>query len=234
MIPYNKKFEYKSLSRVTTESGFRTYEIPSGDKVPSVTTIISNTADKAFLKEWRKRVGHNEANYITKLSSGVGTIMHEHLECWIKDEERPSGNNLPRKVARRIADVIIDKGLSNVSEVWGMETPLYYPGLYAGTSDLIGLHCATPAILDFKNTRKPKKLVWVQDYFIQLAGYIEAHNEVYNTNIQKGVIMMVSREEPYVGEYQEFIIEGNEYNKYKDMWWQRVEDYYISIGQINE
>lgn len=232
MIPLIEKYEYKSLSRVTAESGSRTYETPTGDKVPSVTTIIGHTADKKFLEQWRKRIGHNEAKYITNLSSGVGKIMHEHLECWIRDEERPGGSNLPRKVARKIADVIIDKGLSNVSEVWGMECPLFYPGLYAGTTDLVGLHEAIPAIIDFKNTRKPKKLEWVQDYFIQLVGYSEAHNKVHDTNIQKGVIMMVSREEPYVGEYQEFVIEGNEYNKYKDMWWQRVEDYYVSVGKI--
>ncbi len=232
MIPLNNIYEYKTLARVTEESGSRTYDTPSGDKVPSVTTIIGHTADKTFLKQWRKRVGHAEADYITKLSSGVGTIMHEHLECWIKDEERPGGNNLPRKVARKIADVVIDKGLSNVNEIWGLECPLYYPGLYAGTTDLVGLHDSIPAIVDFKNTRKPKKLQWVQDYFIQLVAYGEAHNEVYGTNIKKGVIMMVSREEPHVGEYQEFIIEGLEYDKYKDLWWKRVEDYYVSVGKI--
>ena len=232
MIPLNNKFTYKTLQRVTEESGKRTYETPAGPKVPSVTTILGATADKTFLVNWRKRIGHAEAKYITNLSSNVGTLMHEHLECYMKGEERPGGSNLPRKVARKLADVVIEKGLLNVDEIWGLECPLYFPDLYAGTTDVVGLHKSIPAIIDFKNTRKPKKLAWVQDYFMQTVAYGEAHNAVYGTDIKKGVIMMVSREDPYQGEYQEFVIEGNEYDKYKDMWFQRVEDYYVSIGQI--
>lgn len=232
MIPLNQKFEYKTLSRVTEESGKRTYKTPPGPKVPSVTTILSETADKTFLEHWRKRIGHQEANYITTLSANVGSIMHEHLECYLKDIERPGGNNLPRKVGRKLADVVIEKGLANVNEIWGLECPLYYPDIYAGTTDVVGVHKDIPSIIDFKNTRKPKKLAWAQDYFMQIVAYGEAHNAVYDTQIQKGVIMMVSREVPYQGEYQEFIIEGDEYNKYKDLWWARVEQYYIKIGQI--
>lgn len=232
MIPYNKKYNYTTLTRTTEDNGKRTYNTPHGDKVPSVTTILGATKDMTAIVNWRKRIGASEANYITTLSANVGTLIHTHLECYIKDEKRPQGNSIPRKAARKLSQIVIEKGLCNVSEVWGLECPLFYPKLYAGTTDVVGLHKNIPAIIDFKNTRKPKKLEWVEDYFLQLAGYIEAHNKVYDTNIKKGVIMMVSREESHFGEYQEFIIEGNDYTKYCDMWWRRVEEYYVSMGKI--
>jgi genome maintenance exonuclease 1 len=131
------------------------------------------------------------------------------------------------------AEVIL-KGLCHVDEFWGTEVPLYYSGLYAGTTDLIGVWKGQPAILDFKQTNKPKKREWIEDYFLQLCAYAEAHNELHGTHINKGVILMcVKPEVDDMGnvisqpEYQEFVLEGAEFEQYRSQWWRRVEQYYL-------
>jgi genome maintenance exonuclease 1 len=124
-----------------------------------------------------------------------------------------------------MAHTIISKGLSNCPEFWGTEVSLYFPKIYAGTTDLVGLHNSDEAILDFKQTNKPKKREWIEDYFLQLTAYANAHNEVYGTKIRKGVILMCSAD----NQYQEFIVEGNEFDEWSDRWWKRVEEYYTKF-----
>ena len=121
-----------------------------------------------------------------------------------------------------MAHIIIEQGLSNATEFWGTEVPVYFPQVYAGTSDCIGVHNKSEAILDFKQTNKPKKREWIEDYFMQLCAYADAHNEVYGTNISKGVVLMCSKDY----EYQEFVIEADEFAEYKRQWWTRVGEYY--------
>jgi genome maintenance exonuclease 1 len=124
-----------------------------------------------------------------------------------------------------MAHTIISQGLSNCTEFWGTEVPLYFPKIYAGTTDLVGMHGSDEAIMDHKQTNKPKKLEWIGDYFLQLTAYANAHNEVHGTKIRKGVIFMCSA----ANEYQEFIVEGNEFDKWSDNWWKRVEEYYTKF-----
>ena len=133
-----------------------------------------------------------------------------------------------------MAQVVIDQGLRNVNEFWGIEVPLYFPGIYAGTTDGAGLHLNQESILDYKQTNRPKKREWIDDYFVQLCAYAEAHNEVYGTKIRKGVILMCVKPEIDHNnsiikppEYQEFVLEGAEYDKYRDQWWRKVEQYYL-------
>lgn len=223
MLINTNKFKYETLNRVTQDSGYRTYNTAGSDPLPSVTTILSATSDMTAIDNWRQRIGEKEAAYIVNLSSSIGTAMHDNLENWIRGNPLPKGTALVRKTARELAQVIIDKGLCNVDEIWGLEEHLYYPGLYAGTADVIGIWKGEPAIIDFKNTRKPKKLEWVQSYCKQLTAYAMAHNEVYGTNITKGVIMMVAREPECFGEYQEFEIDIADHI---DSWLQTLEDYY--------
>jgi len=96
------------------------------------------------------------------------------------------------------------------------------PGIYAGTTDLVGQYKGNPAILDFKQTNKPKKLEWVEDYFLQLTAYAIAHNEVHGTNIREGHIFMCSR----AGEYQQFDLWPHEFDDWEQEWWKRVYQYY--------
>jgi genome maintenance exonuclease 1 len=126
--------------------------------------------------------------------------------------------------AKTMAQVIIDheEGLNKISDVWGSEVHLYYPGKYAGTADMIALYDGRPSIIDFKQTNKPKKREWIDDYFIQMTAYADAHNELYGTNIKKGVIFMCSKD----FEYQEFIVEGKEFDKYHQLWLKKLEEYY--------
>lgn len=220
-IKINPPYSYQPISRAETD-GKRLYLLPDGSKVPSVTTILGATGDKSHLIEWRKRVGDTEANRISTEAAGLGTLMHTHLENFILGEPRPKGNNQVRVMAETMADCIINKGLSQINEVWGMEISLYYPELFAGTTDLIGIYNGKPAIIDYKTTSKPKKREWIDDYFTQLALYGMAHNKVHGTTIDQGVIFMVSR----AGEYQEFTVSGNEWKEFEYKAAQRIEQYY--------
>ena len=93
-----------------------------------------------------------------------------------------------------MANVVIRSGLGDLEEVWGTEVTLYYPGLYAGATDVVGIYNGRESIIDFKQTNKPKQSEWISDYFTQLAAYAMAHNYVYGTKIQSGVILMCSKD----------------------------------------
>lgn len=221
MIPINPPVTYIPLSRVEVD-GKRLYASPDGKKLPSVTTILDKTKDKTHLIEWRKRVGEAEANRISTESAGLGTLLHKHLENWVEGKDRPQGNNLVHQMARDMSDVIIERGLCDVSEVWGQETGLYYPDLYAGTTDLIGVYKGQPAIMDYKTTKKPKREDWIEDYYLQCCAYAHAHNKVYDTKIHKAVVFMVSREL----DWQCFELELDRFDAMSEKWASRVSEYY--------
>ena len=216
-----EKFKYKEFKRKNLD-GQRYYVNDAGDPVPSVTSILSKTKDMTALNAWKKRVGAAEAQRIVTESANLGTIMHKHLESYIEGVERPSGTNQVYVQAKQLSETVIEHGLKNVDEVWGIETHLAFPGLYGGTADLICVHEGEPAIGDFKTSRKFKKKEWIDDYFMQASAYALAHNEVYGTNIQKGVIFMVTHE----NQYHQFVVEGNEFQTFTDKWLDRVETYY--------
>ena len=222
-----EKYEYKPIDRVTV-NGSRHYQTPNGSPLPSVTTVLSSLSDKTAIYEWRKRVGNEEANRITKLATGIGTQVHLHLEKYILEEDRPGGTNLIHQMAHSLSDIVIEKGLSNIDEVWGTEVPLYYPGLYAGTADCIGVWKGRPAMIDFKTTRKPKKREWIDDYFLQCAAYAEAHNQLFGTEIKTSVIMMIGwdAEADNLGNYQEFVVQDDEFDKYSLQWANKVQEYF--------
>jgi genome maintenance exonuclease 1 len=221
--PFVERIQYKPCQQVNDPvTRKRVYLTPDGERLPSVTTILSATKDMTHLNEWKKRIGHEKAQQITTEAAGVGTAMHGNLERFLAGLQRQPGNNPVHVQANKMADVIIENGLSKVNEVWAMEQSLYFPGLFSGTTDLVGIHEGEPAIMDHKQTNKPKKAEWVEDYYLQLVAYAEAHNEVYGTNIRKGVIFMCSRD----FQYQQFDLTPANYNKYQDMWYSKVEDYY--------
>jgi len=235
---YNPKFDYKPLNRVT-EDGRRLYDTPGG-KLPSVTTVLERTKPeekKQALQEWRNRVGHAQAQAITTEAANRGTRMHTYLEHYVKTGElREQGTNPYGWASHAMAQTVIEDGLKNVQEFWGVEVPLYFPQLYAGTSDGAGIHLNEESILDYKQTNKPKRREWIEDYFLQLAAYALAHNEVYGTNIRKGVVLMCVK--PPVDaqgrptarpEYQEFVLEKADFDHWADAWWRRLEQYYMTV-----
>ena len=234
---YNPKFNYQSIPRVVLD-GKRFYATPDGKNLPSVTTILDKTKsqDKIdSLNRWRKSVGVEKAQQITTEAANRGTRMHTYLEDYVKTGAIKDRTSNPYSWASHaMAHVVVEKGLKNVTEFWGIEVPLYFPGVYAGTTDGAGLHLNQEAILDYKQTNKPKRREWIDDYFMQLCAYAEAHNELHGTKIRKGVILMCVKpdldEQMEIikpPEYQEFVLEGAEFEQYRTMWWKRVEQYYM-------
>ena len=235
---FNPRFNYTPVPRVEV-NGKRFYATPDGNKLPSVTTILDKTkpAEKIqALQEWRRRVGEVKAQQITTEAANRGTRMHSYLEHYVKNGElKDRGTNPFSWASHAMAEVVIEQGLNNrVNEFWGYEVPLYFPSVYAGTTDAAGVHLNEESILDYKQTNKPKKIEWIEDYFLQLCAYAEAHNELHGTAIKKGVILMcVKPETDDMGnvltkpEYQEFVLEGANFNKYCDLWWRRVEQFYL-------
>ena len=219
-----EKIQYKKLERVTTAEG-RKYVGDDNIPVPSVTTILDKTSDKTALIAWRKRVGDAEANRVSKESAGLGTKVHNAIEKYILGEEVTFGNNMVSVMAKEMSDLVINEGLKNVDEIWGTEIGLIAPGLYAGTTDCVGMHEGSEAIIDFKTSKKIKKEEWIEDYYLQCCAYALAHNEMYGTKIQKGVILMVSRD----NKFKEFIIEGARFEMYCDLWTKRLEEYYEKL-----
>ena len=215
-----EKFTYPTLKRVTAKNGQRQYTGDDNQPVPSVTTVLSDTGDKTALINWRKRVGDAEANRISQEAAGLGTKVHNALEKYVLMEEYEiKGNNLISIMAKRMLEEMIDKGLSQVDEVWGVEVALLAKGLYAGTSD------AVESIIDFKTAKKIKKREWIEDYFMQGCAYALAHNEMFGTNIKQVAILMVDRE----GKYADFVINGDEFEEYCNKWAMRLADYYNKV-----
>ena len=223
-----QKYNYTTLEKQNID-GSRKYATPDGEKLPSVTTILDATKPeekKKALQEWRKRVGHEKAQQITTEAAGRGTRMHKWIEDYIKTGQIGIPGSNPYSVqSHQMALSIINQGLVKCDEFWGTEVSLYYPKIYAGTTDLVGVHDGSPAIMDHKQSNKLKKREWIEDYFLQLAAYAAAHNEVHGTNIRKGVIFMCSAD----NNYQEFIIEGQEFDHWTTVWFQRLEQYYTKF-----
>jgi len=230
-----EKYNYTKLAR-DESTGKRLYATPEGHKVPSVTTILDKTKpaeSRIALANWRKAVGEKKAQEITTEAANRGTRMHKYLEDYVTQGFLTDpGSNPFSQQSHKMADCIIKQGFGPVTEVWGNEVPLYFPELYAGTTDCVGVHNGEQSILDYKQTNKPKKLEYIEDYFIQLTAYALAHNEVHGTNIRKGVILMCVKPPeitPMVwGEpqYQEFILEPKDFDYWTERWCKRVEEYY--------
>jgi len=215
----NKKYNYVRVSR-STDQGSRTYDV-GGTKLPSVTTILSRTKDQSYLDRWKAKVGHEEAERIKNLSSKRGTSMHKFIEKHITGEGYDDLTEIGQQ-AKPMAQKIIDIGLTPVTEYYGSEVSLYYPGLYAGSTDLVCLHNDKETIVDFKQANKPKREDWIEDYYLQIGAYAMAHDYVYGSNIEQGVIM-VCTPDLY---FQEFKFDGEMMQKYRHQFLKRLSQFY--------
>ena len=218
------KYSYPKSSRAKLD-GLRHYTIDgSQKKLPSVTTVLGQTQPKEkqeSLERWRNRVGLREAQKITRDAAIRGTAMHKYLEDLIRGQR--SLDLTPLGVeATKMAEIIVERGLNDCSEIYGIEATLYYPNLYAGSVDLVAKYKDKVSIIDFKQTNKPKQREWIGDYFLQMAAYGMAHDAVYGTTIEQGVIMMCSKD----GYYQQFVIEGEEFREAKHKFLGRLDEFY--------
>ena len=123
-----------------------------------------------------------------------------------------------------MAKTIIEQGLPDLEEIWGSEVTVYYPGLYAGATDLCGIYMGRDSIIDFKQSNKPKRAEWITDYKLQMVAYAMAHNYVYNTNIDQGVILMCTPD----NFFQRFIINGREFRELKWQWLSKIDAFYAT------
>ena len=217
----SSKYNYLEGKQITDEeSGSRVYDF-NGSRLPSVTTVLGQTKNQQFLKDWKDRVGKEEAERIKNLSSRRGTAMHKFLENHIQgigyDDLTPIGCE-----AKPMAEKIIEKGFESVEEYYGSEVMLHYPGLFAGSTDLICLHDGLETIVDFKQSNRPKKKEWIEDYYIQVAAYAMAHDEVYRSTIRQAVIMICTPDLYY----QEFKIQDIDLRSYKHKWLKRLDMYH--------
>lgn len=220
----NSLYEYPTSTRALY-NGERMYDVGSESKLPSVTTILAATQSeekKASLAAWAARVGQNEATRIKDQAASRGTIMHHVLEGWLLNKFHLDLTDVGQQ-AEKMAYQIWNNGLQDrLNEFWGLEVTLYYPGLYAGATDVVGIYDNAESIVDFKQSNKPKRREWIEDYKLQLAAYALAHNEVYGTKIDKGVNLICTKDNLF----QEFIFEGQEFRQAKFDWLRRVDEYY--------
>ena len=222
-MKWNKKFVYPTSTRALID-GKRHYDVGTNEKLPSVTTILSATQSeekKKKLAEWQARMGQQRADRIRDISAMRGTSMHTYLEGYITDQRHLDLTALGQE-AGKMANVVIRSGLGDLEEVWGTEVTLYYPGLYAGATDVVGIYNGRESIIDFKQTNKPKQREWISDYFTQLAAYAMAHNHVYGTKIQSGVILMCSKD----CFFQKFEVSDQEFQGYMHEFLRRVDQFY--------
>ena len=212
----NQKFLYEPLERVDV-NGRRHYRTPDGSLVPSVTTILGSVKDNSVLDQWVQRVGSVDAEKIRTESARIGTGMHTNLENAL--------NGLPMlggSLEKTLARLIMTHGFPELSEVWAVEGMLYSSGLYAGTTDLVAIHAnGAPTIVDFKNSRRPKRVEWIDDYRAQLGAYALAHDEMFGTEIRQGLVMVAT----WTGEYQEFFFTGSEFDRCIELWIEKLTTY---------
>ena len=218
MIKKSNKYKYMSGQRYE-HHGSRTYDF-GGARLPSVTTVLAKTKDQSYLTAWKNKVGHEKAERIKNHSSSRGTAMHKFLEHHILGTGYDDLTSIGCE-ARPMADKIIEIGLENVEEYYGSEVMLHYPGLFAGSTDLVCMHNGFETIVDFKQSNRPKKEEWIEDYYLQISAYAMAHDAYYGSTIEQGVIM-VCTPDLY---YQEFKVEGAELRKRKHQFLKRLDHY---------
>ena len=214
------KYDYQKYTR-DNDLGSRHYNV--GDKkIPSVTTILSATQSeekKAGLDAWRERVGYQEAARITSQAALRGTEMHYVLENYI--DGRGYLNLSPEGAQARLMAHEIVNNLDKLKIVYGNEVCLAYEDLWAGATDVVGVYDDKPTILDFKQSNKPKREEYIEDYYYQIAAYSLAHKKQYGP-ITQGLICICTKDVIY----QEFKMDEVKLKEYEEKWLIRVRKYH--------
>ena len=213
-----KKYNYADLKR--EDGDVRLYLTPDRESLPSVTSVLNKTKDRTFLKKWRERIGEKKAEQIIRDSGKIGTALHLYIEHYTNKHAYKDITKIGKQ-AEKMAKKIISESFQDITEVWGSEVHLYYPKKYAGTTDMIGVYKGRPTIIDFKQTNRPKKREWIQDYLMQLSAYAMAHNKLFGTDIDQGGILMCSRDLTF----QRFELTGEKFNRAGDSFMKKLDLY---------
>ena len=223
-MKWNNKFSYPKSMR-SMVNGSRHYSV-NQERLPSVTSILKATESeekKSSIANWKARVGVAEANRIKIDASNRGTSMHTFLEKYLLGQLNLDLLEQDDDKSKKMADEIIEKGIKDkLSEIWGTEATLYYPGKYAGTCDACGVYEGQETIIDFKQSNKPKKEEWIEDYYLQLGAYSLAHNVVYNSRITQGIVLLCTVDNLF----QDFKIQGEKLQEYQNKFLEKVEQFY--------
>tara|TARA_Y100001936_G_scaffold184310_1_gene181856 strand:- start:14063 stop:14761 length:699 start_codon:yes stop_codon:yes gene_type:complete len=215
------RFDYGSVERVLVDRKWR-YG-PEGLALPAITRILNATKSeesKQALEDWKARVGEEEAERISKESTGIGDAMHANLENWLLDTGKDQEGAYLAKLLTKLMQLEINK---HCDEVWGVEVPVYLPGMYGGILDMSGVWRGKRSVIDFKNSRKPKRKEWIEDYRCQCGAYGIAHNALFNSGIEQAVVLVACWE---TGTVQEFVFSGDEYRDCETLWVSKLDEYY--------
>ena len=226
----NFLYNYPKSMRSVINGG-RHYDI-GNTKLPSVTTILSacqSDEKRQSLAAWKAKMGDKAADAVRDTAAERGTAMHTYLEHYLDGTGYKDLTPLGKQ-AEVMANKIIESGLGDLEELWGLETTLYYPDLYAGATDVVGVYAGQPAIIDFKQSNKPKRREWIQDYFEQLGAYAMAHNQVYGTEIQSGIVLMCTKDFLF----QKFEVSGREFVRHQHAFLRKVDQYYKNVSQAKQ
>ena len=225
----SNKYNYLEGKQITDEeSGSRVYDF-NGSRLPSVTTILGKTKNQQFLKDWKAKVGEERAEQIKNHSSRRGTSMHKFLESHVTGVGYDDLTEIGQE-AKPMAQKVIEMGLTPVEEYYGSEVMLHYPGLFAGSTDLVCVHNGMDTIIDFKQSNRAKRKEWIDDYYMQIAAYCMAHDYVYKSNIQQGIIMICTPDLYF----QEFKFQGVELKQWKHKFLKRLDMYHELIHDKKE
>ena len=176
--------EFPTIKRITSETGTRLYQTPSGKAYPSVTTITGQLAKKA-IQEWRKRVGKEKAAAITAKASKQGTRVHHLCEDYLSNKE----------FRKNLFDLemwqSIKPELDCIDNIHGLESKLYSDHLeVAGTVDCVGEYKGKLCVIDFKTSSKLKTKDQIKNYFMQTAAYAVAFEERTKVPVSNLLIIM--------------------------------------------
>jgi len=217
LIPWSRDYVYEKLERIDASSG-RLYVLPNGVQVPSVTTVLDRTKDKTALKEWANRIGQAEADRQRDQAAYIGTWMHATLESVLSGDPLTVGRDWQAMKGHQMAFTLANKYFGAISAIHGSEVGLYYQDRYAGTTDLVATYRGKLAIVDFKQSVKPKRYEYITDYFHQLAAYATAHDWKHGTSIGYAAVLVAVQD----GTTQEFTIAGRDWDFFKSEWLDRL------------
>jgi genome maintenance exonuclease 1 len=175
------------LQRETID-GVRYYKVPTADELKRLVSITSVTSNwkKEFFNNWRKKVGVEKADAITRKATSRGTDMHTLVEHHLKNEKLPTVQPLSEMLFS-----ISKPTLNRINNIHALEGSLYSEFLgIAGTVDCIAEFDGELSIIDFKTSAKPKPREWIEGYFVQCCAYACMLHEMTGLSVKKFVIIM--------------------------------------------
>jgi genome maintenance exonuclease 1 len=178
---------YQPLS-VTYDGGTRYYEVEPGVLYPSMTSVLSILSKDSIVK-WKKRVGEQKAEAISRKARNRGNEVHQICENFLKNERPYIKREMPGSI--ELFNVLKTPLSKYLNRVYHIEAPLYSMELgVAGRADLIGEWMGVPVILDFKTSARPKREEWISNYYMQSAGYAQMYEEMTGVKIEHMLVLI--------------------------------------------